>query len=164
LRDLFGSQLFFSPEARQSIIKGPVELVLGAHRCLESQPNLSAAVPLLAAMGQDVFEPPTVKGWDGGRLWISSTSMLQRANFAAELVTGSRLGAIADPETSAARLALDNPGKIVRHYADLLLNRGLETDVAARLTGYLNESQGSRSQKIRGVIQLIMTMPEFQLV
>ncbi len=164
LRELFGSQLFFSPEARQSIIKGPVELVLGAHRSLESHSNLSAAVPLLAAMGQDVFEPPTVKGWDGGRLWISSTSMLQRANFAAELATGGRLGAIADPASSAARLALDTAEKIVRHYADLLLNRELEPDVATRLTGYINQSQGSRGQRIRGVIQLMMTMPEFQLV
>ena len=62
--------------------------MLGAYRSLESHPKLSSAVPLLAALGQDVFEPPTVKGWDGGRLWISSASMLQRANFVAELMTG----------------------------------------------------------------------------
>lgn len=163
LRELFASQLFFSPAARNAIIKSPIELVLGARRSLDSHPNLSAAVPLLAGLGQDIFEPPTVKGWDGGRLWISSTSMLQRANFAAELVTGNRLGAIADPERSAAQLSLDSPESIVRHYADLLLNRELEPDVTARLTGYMSQSQGGRGQRIRGVIQLIMTMPEFQL-
>ena len=164
LRELFGSQLFFSPAARGAVIKGPVELVLGAHRSLESHPNLSAAVPLLAALGQDIFEPPTVKGWDGGRLWISSTSMLQRANFASELATGSRLGTIADPERSAEALDLETPEAIVRHYVGLLLNRDLEPEVLARLAAYLNESQGSSGQRIRGVIQLIMTSPEFQLV
>ena len=164
LRELFGSQLFFSAESRSAIIKSPIELVLGAHRSLESHPNLAAAIPLLAGLGQDIFEPPTVKGWDGGRLWISSTSMLQRANFAAELMTGSRLGAIADPERSGDQLALDNPEACVRHYGDLLLNKDLEPDVIARLAGYMSQAQGSRDQRIRGVIQLIMTMPEFQLV
>jgi uncharacterized protein (DUF1800 family) len=164
LRELFGSQLFFSPEARGAIIKSPVELVLGAHRSLECHPNLSAALPLLAGLGQDIFEPPTVKGWDGGRLWISSTSMLQRANFAGELATSSRLGAIADPERSVASLGLEGPEAIVRHYVDLLLNRELDPDVTTRLTQYLSQSQGGRVQRIRGVIQLIMTSPEFQLV
>jgi len=121
-------------------------------------------VPLLAALGLDIFEPPTVKGWDGGRLWISSTSMLQRANFAAELATGGRLGTIADPERAVTELGLDTPAAIVRHYVDLLLNRELEPDVTARLIGYFNEAQGSRGQRIRGVLQLIMTSPEFQLV
>ena len=51
----------------------------------------------------------------------------------------------------------------MRHYGDLLLNRELEPDVIARLAGYMSQAQGSRDQRIRGVIQLIMTMPEFQL-
>lgn len=164
LRELFGSQAFFSPEARHAIIKGPVELVLGAHRSLESHPNLAAAVPLLSSLGQDIFEPPTVKGWDGGRLWISSTSMLQRANFAAELATGNRLGTIADPERSAAQAAHESPESCVRDYGNLLLNRELETDVVARLAGFMGQAQGNRDQRVRGVIQLIMAMPEFQLV
>ena len=164
LRELFSSQLFFGRESRTAIIKSPVELVLGAYHSLEAHPNLAAAVPVLAGLGQDIFEPPTVKGWDGGRLWISSTSMLQRANFAAELATGNRLGAIADPEQSTARLALESPEACVRHYADLLLNRELEPDQIARLAAYMNEALGPRDQRIRGILQLIMTMPEFQLV
>jgi len=164
LRELFGSEVFFSPESRQAIIKSPVELVLGAHRSLESHPNLAAAVPLLSSLGQDVFEPPTVKGWDGGRLWISSTSMLQRANFAAELATGSRLGTIAEPERIASQGAFDSSEACVRYYGNLLLNRELETDVVARLAGFMNQAQGNRDQRLRGVIQLIMAMPEFQLV
>src|SRR5262249_18275157 len=134
LRELFGSQLFFSPVARGAIIKSPVELVLGAHRSLESHPNLSAAIPLLAGLGQDIFEPPTVKGWDGGRLWTSPPPMLRGANFAAERVTGNRRGAIADPERSESLLSLESPASIVRHYDNLLLNRELEPEVNARLT------------------------------
>jgi uncharacterized protein (DUF1800 family) len=164
LRELFGSNVFFSPESRSSLIKSPLDLVLGAFRSLESHPKLSTAIPLLAALGQDVFEPPTVKGWDGGRLWISSASMLQRANFASALVTGNSLGTIADPDRPALKLPRGAPEAIARHYCDLLLNRDLESEVSSRLIGYYNQSQGSRDQRIRGMIQLIMTMPEFQLV
>jgi uncharacterized protein (DUF1800 family) len=164
LRELFGSQAFFSAEVRASLIKSPLDLVLGAFRALESHPKLSTAIPLLAALGQDVFEPPTVKGWEGGRLWISSASMLQRANFVSVLVSGNGLGTIADPDRAALKLPRGAPETLARHYADLLLNRDLETDVMSRLTGYYNQSQGTRDQRIRGVIQLIMTMPEFQLV
>src|SRR6185369_849585 len=39
LRELFASRLFFSPEARQALIKSPVELLLGAVRQLNVRPN-----------------------------------------------------------------------------------------------------------------------------
>ena len=164
LRELFGSEAFFSSESRNALIKSPVELVLGAQHSLESHPNLAAAVPLLASLGQDIFEPPTVKGWDGGRLWISSTSMLQRANFAAELATGNRLGTIADPQRTVAQASLESPETCVRYYGKLLLNKDLDPDVIARLAGFMSQAQGNRDQRIRGVVQLIMAMPEFQLV
>lgn len=164
LRELLGSRLFFSEQARGALIKGPVELVLGAFRSLEVQPKLATAIPLLASLGQDLFEPPTVKGWDGGRLWISSTSMLQRANFAADLATGGRLGSIPEQVLSPVPVSLDNSEAIVRHFADLLLNRDLASDVTSRLVGYLNQAEGNREQRARDIIQLIMTMPEYQLV
>jgi uncharacterized protein (DUF1800 family) len=164
MRELCSSQLFFSATARAALIKSPLELVLGAYRTLGSQPKLATAIPVLATLGQDIFEPPTVKGWDGGRLWISSASMLQRANFVSELVTGNRLGAIAEPDKTATALVLDTPVSVVRHYASLLLNRDLEPEVESRLVGYLNQSLGNRDERIRGVLQLIMTMPEYQLV
>lgn len=163
LRELLSSRVFFSPEARSALIKGPVELMLGAYRSLEVHAKLATTIPLLASLGQDVFEPPTVKGWDGGRLWISSTSMLQRANFAAELAMGNRLGMIPVEALSNSVAGSESPEAIVRHFADLLLNRELDSDVTARLVAFLNQSEGSREQRLRGVIQLVMTMPEFQL-
>ncbi|MFN0052851.1 MAG: DUF1800 family protein [Planctomycetales bacterium] len=164
LRELLSSRLFYSPLARRTLIKSPVELVLGGLRTLAGRANLAAAIPLLASLGQDFFEPPTVKGWDGGRLWINSTSLLQRANFAAELVTGNRLGSIADPEQTVAQRGLTGSQAIVEHYVELLLNTPAEPALTASLTGALREMQGSYGQQLRGLVQLIMTMPEFQLM
>lgn len=36
-------------------------------------------------MGQDILEPPTVKGWDGGPQWINSATMQARLTFASTL-------------------------------------------------------------------------------
>ena len=40
---------------------------------------------LVAGMGQNLFEPPSVKGWDGGKVWISTESMIERFNFATKI-------------------------------------------------------------------------------
>ena len=164
LRELLGSRLFFSPEVRHGIIKSPLDLVLGSHRALGSRINFERTVDLLRDLGQDLFEPPTAKGWDGGRLWITSTSMLLRDNFAAALATRDRYGEIVDP----ARLAEENgwmdPAAVVRYYAELLVARDLDPVVVDRLEDYLRKASGGRSDRIRGMTHVIMTMPEYQLM
>jgi len=41
-------------------------------------------------LGQDLFAPPNVKGWDGGLSWITTNNLLARYNEAALLVLGDR--------------------------------------------------------------------------
>ena len=164
LRELFGSQLFFSNAARHTIIKSPLDLVLGAYRALGNRSNLTNIAKLLAELGQDVFEPLTVKGWEGGRLWVNSATMLQRANFAAEITGGTRLGEISDPETIAATHRLNVSGDVVRHYVDLLLARDIPAQSEKQLIDYLNDAPGGRGPRMRGLIHLVMSMPEYQLV
>ena len=118
---------------------------------------------MLSDLGQDVFEPPTVKGWEGGRLWITSASLLVRNNFAAELSTGERYGPIAETVRLAEARGWKEPEPAVRHYVGLLLNRDLDAAVLARLGNYLRQADGSREQRFRGLIHLVMTMPEYQL-
>ena len=40
-------------------------------------------------MGQELFFPPNVGGWPGGRSWLSGRAVVARANFAAALASGS---------------------------------------------------------------------------
>jgi hypothetical protein len=40
------------------------------------------------AMGQELFQPPNVKGWAGGRTWITSSSLYHRYNFSQQLLAG----------------------------------------------------------------------------
>ena len=164
LRDLFRSRLFFSSEVRHAIIKSPVDLVLGAAHSLGGRANLQAIRRLLANLGQDVFEPPTVKGWEGGRLWISSATLLQRANFATDLARNKHLGAITDPRETARASGIGSSPEIITHYVELLLARDIEPASMKRLQDYLREATGPAEQRVRGIIQLIMSMPEYQLM
>ena len=85
------SKLFFAPANLRLRVAGPVELVVGTLRALELTDPPASTLLLaewVARMGQDLFYPPNVGGWSEGRSWLSSRSIVARANFADALVTG----------------------------------------------------------------------------
>ena len=153
MRELLSSKLFYSSAARHAVIKSPVQLVLGTFRALGGRPNLQAAGQLMAQLGQDIFEPPTVKGWEGGRLWITSATLLQRSNFVAALLN-DKLGILDEPAK--------NPKADTVFYTELLLARDVP-ETRARLEKYFTTASGSRDERLRGLLHLVMTLPEFQL-
>ncbi len=163
LRTLLSSALFFSDEARHAIIKSPAEFVLGTMHTLEARANLRESVSVMAQLGQALFEPPTVEGWKGGRAWINSASMLGRANFAAELTMSKRYGEIADPAELATRLGWQQPRDAVEYYIELLIARDAPNARAA-VEDYLSQATGRLGDRLRGVVHLLMTLPEFQLM
>ena len=86
----------------------PVEFVVGAVRALElfdPPPSTLVLADWCGRLGQDLFYPPNVGGWPGGRAWLTTRSAIGRANFAAALVAGASvgLGTPLDPLALAAR-------------------------------------------------------------
>ena len=41
-------------------------------------------------MGQMLYEPPDVAGWDAGQTWFSTGAMLARMNFASTLAANQK--------------------------------------------------------------------------
>jgi uncharacterized protein (DUF1800 family) len=89
LRVLFTAPEFYAEAARGSLIKSPVRLLVSACRQLglEVEPTPSLA-ELTAAMGQELFNPPNVKGWPGGRSWISAGTLAVRYHLPGALLDG----------------------------------------------------------------------------
>ena len=89
-------------------VSSPIEFAVGAVRALEMF-DPSPSTPVLAdwcgRLGQDLFYPPNVGGWPGGRAWITTRSAIGRANLAAALVGGESVGLSTpfDPIALAAR-------------------------------------------------------------
>ena len=82
LRELLLSDAFWAHGNRGTLVKGPVEFVVGTLRQLEIQPPSGLPFAVLAAgMGQNLFAPPNVKGWPGGNAWIDANTLLARKQF-----------------------------------------------------------------------------------
>ena len=77
---LFTHPAFYSDRARFALVKSPVEYLVGLYYASGQEPD-SRAVRLLAAMGQLPFQPPSVKGWEGGLAWLDATPLLARLNL-----------------------------------------------------------------------------------
>ena len=97
LQALFMSPAFYSDKALYSRIKSPVEFAVITMRTLDAP--MSAANGLqnrISSMGQDLFNPPDVKGWREGAMWINTRTLLARVNFSSELAyEAQRRGVIA---------------------------------------------------------------------
>jgi uncharacterized protein (DUF1800 family) len=96
LRTMFRCQEFYSPDIVRNQVKSPVQWLVGSVRMLECElPPPIASWGMLRQLGQDLFAPPNVKGWDGGVTWISTNTLLTRYNDAQSLVQGTlpQLGA-----------------------------------------------------------------------
>ncbi|HET6203180.1 MAG TPA: DUF1800 domain-containing protein [Planctomycetota bacterium] len=176
LRAVFLSPHFVSARALRAKIKGPVEFVVGAIR------ELGVAVPVrrlpgpTARMGQALFNPPTVKGWDGGLAWVNTATLFERANFANTLVTYRARktdGRPFEPEAWVGRDA--DAAKVVSTFLDALLDGEAPPGTRAALEGYLQmkgekgilgpfrPTKAGLDGKVRGLVRLILSSPEYQL-
>ena len=91
LRDLFLDPAFWATANRGTLVKSPVELVVGTLRALDVRPDSGLPYAIAAAgMGQVLFAPPNVKGWPGGEAWINSTTLLARKQFLDTLTRASQ--------------------------------------------------------------------------
>ena len=76
---LLTTDAFYAADNRGTLVKSPVDLVVGTLREFRFQVNEPGPfVAALRQLGQDLFNPPNVKGWPGGEAWIHSSSLLAR--------------------------------------------------------------------------------------
>jgi hypothetical protein len=116
LRTLFNSPSFYGDACKFAVIKSPAELEAMTLRLLEEPPQprmLWAASLSLRDMGEELFQPPNVKGWPGEDRWITSATLNTRYSVASAMA-GGRLGfgffpgmraGFANPPPGAARPA-----------------------------------------------------------
>jgi uncharacterized protein (DUF1800 family) len=83
---LLSSRLMLSgwPVGRK--IRSPIDVAMACLRGLQATTNLDALTKRLRPLGQSLFYPPNVKGWDGGRSWINSSTLIGRANLVHDMI------------------------------------------------------------------------------
>jgi uncharacterized protein (DUF1800 family) len=129
LYELLTSDAFYARENRGVLVKSPVDLVVGTLRQFDMKP--SETVPFAvaaAAMDQNLFSPPNVKGWPGGEVWINSSTLLARKQFL------DRLFRADDP---AERMAMAPSDAMTPVPKQVIATDGLQGSDAERRTRFM---------------------------
>jgi len=141
-------------------------------------------------LGQDLFAPPNVKGWDGGVTWITTNTLLTRYNDAEALVQGTlppltandfakkpggaggekamkvlqnvRMGGVNLEKilTPEERGSKDTMVASLQHR---LLQSTLKDDQEQALREFLDSKEDLNDADIRTAIRLVMSTPEYQV-
>ncbi len=91
MTEVLNSDAFWSKRYRGNMIKSPIDLVIGTLRTLPFPKLPTKDIShVLSLLGQDLFDPPTVKGWDGGKSWIDTQTLLVRTSTLNKLTRHTR--------------------------------------------------------------------------
>jgi hypothetical protein len=92
LREIFQSDWFYDEKNVGSLIKSPIELIVGLNRTFGiSYTNSQPLLAVQRVLGQTLFFPPNVAGWAGGRNWIDNSTLLTRLSLPKKLAEADQL-------------------------------------------------------------------------
>jgi uncharacterized protein (DUF1800 family) len=174
LQELFRSAEFYSDRVIRTQIKSPVQYLIQSCKLLETKlPPPAVAQNALQQMGQLIFAPPNVKGWDGGKSWISTSTLLFRDNFANYLLKGTADHPNAPAALRRAPVDLakiipaelrDQSGELIAHLARRLFQTSPNEKQTHTFLGYLQSGAPKRDDdKMLHLLHLMMSTPQYQL-
>jgi hypothetical protein len=166
-------------------VKWPIDFVVGTLRLLnmrlrgkyqyiEAPPNYPNIRDSLINMGQLLFEPPSVFGWDWENAWVSSSTLLARYAFARDLTSARDGGSTSLRSEKLFSLTLSDPGAIVDAATALLgISDQLGAGDRAALIAYLTDHGAMpaldltdydvRHRKLHGLLATLIQSPAYQL-
>lgn len=170
---MFRSEHFFAAANYRQRVKPPVEFAVGIVRGLEGTAGPQPLAEELERLGQALFAPPSVKGWDGGPTWLNAQTLLFRQNLALALTSGDGLGRRCDPAAVLTKHKVDD-AKAVEFLLGVFLQHDVPATAKEKLLAHLADSAKSRypafwtsddvsRHRLRTVAHLVLTLPEFQL-
>jgi hypothetical protein len=166
VRLLLLSPQFKDPSSYYKRYAWPVEFVVRSMKEVGWNGfSVNSALNPLINMGQQLFEPPDVNGWELGPGWFSSGGMLARMNFAATLAGNQRFNL-----RNLARGNVDSPDSLLSFMLDRLTPPEFDSGSYAALLDYARSGgawTGSDTQlanKASGLAHLITGAGDYQLV
>ncbi|MBI3785658.1 MAG: DUF1800 domain-containing protein [Deltaproteobacteria bacterium] len=169
----------FGPTTPKSV-KWPIDYVVSTLRLLKMRPkggdayinggSYHALQDQLKAMGQQLFEPPSVFGWNWELSWMSSATLLARCGFARDLISARGSGRFNFHPEKLIDLGLTQPTDIVQAVTDLLgVTDQLTATEITKLVEYLGagpidlHDYDTRNRKLNGLFGLVLQSPAYQL-
>jgi hypothetical protein len=119
------------------------------------------AAQAMRLLGQELFNPPNVAGWSGGRSWINAASLLGRFNVLAVLANQLGGPVLGGQPLSALLQGRTTPDARVQRVLDLLLDGDATADERAALLALAGQTRGE--EQARSLFRLAMALPAYQL-
>jgi uncharacterized protein (DUF1800 family) len=156
---ILNAQRFFADGNLGGRVLSPVEFVAGTPRALalfDPAPSTLALADWSARMGQDLFDPPNVGGWPGGRAWVHTRSLIARANYATALSAGPGVGRPSPYDAAALpkKYGFGTGADAVLTFHHRLL---FGTDPTAAVRRRVSAADGGK------LVALLLSSPEAQL-
>ena len=163
VRRILTSNVFYSPHSTGRKVRSPVELAIGFLRSLEGSTDSYELAQKLQTLGQGLLYPPSVKGWDGGRTWVNSSTLLGRSNLIRSLLDNekTRFG-----RTSLAEYLASEGAESTDEVIDWFQTSLFAVDIPAAARERIRTLPGAgnnRSEKLKDAVHALCTLPEFQL-
>jgi uncharacterized protein (DUF1800 family) len=175
LKAMFMSQAFYSKKAMHTQIKSPAQWLAGTCITLGiEQADQGTAQNALRSLGQELFAPPNVKGWDGGYAWITTSSLTQRYNLAASIIHHRPKGKNRKerpPYTVKTEIVLpEEKRRDTQTAQNYLINRMYQRKLPGTDQERLNAFFAAQppagewtDARIRNVLHVMMSTPQYQL-
>lgn len=161
------SNLFFSARAYGQRVKCPLEFAIGIVRGLEGMLSTTQLGQDLADLGQNLYYPPTQKGWPGGEFWIDTAALTARHNLAVSLLgTGKPYAGKLNPWALAQKHRCSTPAAAGLFISRLFLQQGdAHTGEAALADAGQASADGAEDPEVtlRRFTQGLVTQAEFHL-
>jgi uncharacterized protein (DUF1800 family) len=161
------SNLFFSAHAYHQRVKCPLEFAIGIIRGLEGMISTTHLGQDLAGLGQNLYYPPTEKGWQGARYWIDNNALTARHNLAVALLSkGKPYAGKLNPWALAKKNGFSSSGAAAQFMLDLFLQQDQSTAAYDALLETSNSSnQGGQDPELalRQFAHRVVTQAEFHL-
>jgi len=170
---------FAKNDTAGSKIKNPLEYILLLTSELKTQrPESTTIAFFLKQQGMDLFNPPNVKGWDGGKSWLTSQIYLQRNNVADLLSSGKsiprskleRENTLNKKQVFSISLDWNTKGtnkEIIKELTDRLLfstDTSLQQDLEKILKYDFDPQSLGANDAVLRLFNAIIKSPEFQLI
>ncbi len=170
VKTLLSSEHFFDSNFIGADIKAPFDLTLGILRQFNATADaVSLTAKSLNSMGQSIFNPPDVAGWDSHRSWINATYLSNRnayvnALFTSKYFTYLNINAFisaypTDSATNFIKAVLDD--LLAAPVTDEIIN-ALSKELAKNQTTF-NPTSSAGQKSLTDVLKIIFKMPEFHL-
>ena len=182
-------------KSQGAMIKDPISFLLGTLYELQmDMPPAGALLSYSKGQGMSLLFPPNVKGWDGGRSWLSAQKLLQRTNAVAVLLSGrpferskAKVNKEEDPNEMESMTMEERPNKnkagqkpVARWNKSLTTNKliigalmdklvfavspDLQMECEQVLKYDFDPNAENAAQSVLRLVEHIMKSPEYQIV